>query len=79
MPSEEVLDLSDEKLLELINDSKNEHQLLRLKTLYQTLNAIDKNGKFSEEEKNEHKNNLRAKIYRMATGEPAGKTLVKKK
>ena len=79
MPNEEVLDLSDEKLLELINDSKNEHQLLRLKTLYQTLNAIDKNGKFSEEEKNEHKNNLRAKIYRMATGEPAGKTLVKKK
>lgn len=79
MPGEEVLDLSDEKLLELINDSKNEHQLLRLKTLYQTLNAIDKNGKFSEEEKIEHKNNIRTKIYRMATGETGAKKLVKKK
>ena len=52
---------------------------LRLKTLYQTLNAIDKNGKFSEEEKIEHKNNIRTKIYRMATGETGAKKLVKKK
>ena len=77
--NDEVLDLSDEKLLELINDPKNEQQSLRLKTLYHTLNAIDKNGKFSDEEKIEQKNKLRTRIYDMATGKQKVKTYTKKK
>jgi len=74
-----VAKMSDEALLEMINNTNRKDHLLRLQTLFQTLNAIDKNNAFTEEQKTEQKANIRMRIMDILEGKEDVKAKVKSK